>query len=171
MQDTVQVKQRFKKCCEIWKILKKWGTLVLIGIIQSCRRSSCNKSEFNTSYPSYILTFLWINKYWVFFRYQLLHSEELLKAFQALDTEAKGYLDIEEAKSYFTRHGEAFAQVIIFFTNFAAFCYYLCRCLENMRSIVSFYFIWLFRKKLTRCWMPLLMQTLRRFHIELLFIF
>ena len=31
-----------------------------------------------------------------------------------MDTEAKGYLDIEEAKSYFTRHGEAFAQVIFF---------------------------------------------------------
>ena len=45
------------------------------------------------------------------FRYQLLHSEDLLKAFQALDTESKGYLSIDEAKNFFTRHGEAFAQV------------------------------------------------------------
>lgn len=46
-----------------------------------------------------------------FIRYQLLHSEELLKAFQALDTESKGHLTIDEAKNFFSRHGEAFAQV------------------------------------------------------------
>ena len=40
-----------------------------------------------------------------------MHSEELLKAFQALDTESKGHLTIDEAKNFFTRHGEAFAQV------------------------------------------------------------
>ena len=45
------------------------------------------------------------------FRYQLLPSADLLKAFQALDTDSKGYLTIEEAKKYFTQHGEAFAQV------------------------------------------------------------
>ena len=44
-------------------------------------------------------------------RYQLLHSEDLLKAFQALDTESKGHLTVDEAKNFFTRHGEAFAQV------------------------------------------------------------
>ena len=51
-----------------------------------------------------------------------------------MDTEAKGYLDIEEAKSYFTRHGEAFAQVITFFTNFAAFSFLL-------RQYEFYYFI------------------------------
>jgi len=50
--------------------------------------------------------------YFIYFiRYQLLHSEELLKAFQALDTESKGHLTIDEAKNFFSRHGEAFAQV------------------------------------------------------------
>ena len=52
------------------------------------------------------------NRFFIFInRYQLLHSEELLKAFQALDTESKGHLTIDEAKNFFTRHGEAFAQV------------------------------------------------------------
>ena len=46
-------------------------------------------------------------------RYQLLHSEDLLKAFQALDTESKGHLTVDEAKNFFTRHGEAFAQVAV----------------------------------------------------------
>ena len=43
-------------------------------------------------------------------KYQLLPSAELLKAFQALDTEDKGYLTVEEVRNYFMKHGEQFSQ-------------------------------------------------------------
>ena len=63
---------------------------------------------FNNKKAILIINFLHLTKC---FRYQLLPSADLLKAFQALDTDSKGYLTIEEAKKYFTQHGEAFAQV------------------------------------------------------------
>ena len=43
-------------------------------------------------------------------KYKLLPSEELLRAFRALDTEEKGYLTVEEARDYFMNHGQALSQ-------------------------------------------------------------
>ena len=42
-------------------------------------------------------------------KYQLNTPEELLKAFQVMDSERKGHLEIDEIKQYFTQHGEPFA--------------------------------------------------------------
>ena len=41
-------------------------------------------------------------------KFQLNQPEELLRAFEVLDSERKGHLTIEEIKRYFTQYGEPF---------------------------------------------------------------
>ena len=57
--------------------------------------------QFERFYP--IMSKLIVQRKW-----QLNTADELLKAFEALDTEKNGHLTIDEIKMYFTQYGEAF---------------------------------------------------------------
>ena len=57
--------------------------------------------QFERFYP--IMSKLIVQRKW-----QLNTADELLKAFETLDTEKNGHLTIDEIKMYFTQYGEAF---------------------------------------------------------------